>query len=221
VRCPLCSTRAAKRACPALGREICPVCCATKRGTEIACPPGCGYLAAARAHPAAVIQRQHERDLAFLTPRVGALTETQYRLFLFAQAIVLQQTKDAMPAPLDVDVADAAATVAATLETARKGIIYEHQAAAVPAQRLATELTRVVQDLVQRAGADAARLERDAALALRGLERVARDAQNDAPDEARPDRSWFNLATRLMAPASAPGPVPAAPDPEPPRKLVI
>jgi len=201
VRCPLCSTRAVKRACPALGREICPVCCATKRVAEIACPPDCGYLAAARAHPAAVVQRQQDRDLGFLMPRVGALTEAQYRLFLFAQAVVLQQAKDAMPAPIDADVADAAAAVAATLETARKGIIYEHQAASVPAQRLASELTRVVQDLVQRAGADAARLERDAALALRGLERVAREAEKDARDETRPDRSWFAAATRLMGSA--------------------
>ncbi|HYT73137.1 MAG TPA: hypothetical protein VEL79_00190, partial [Vicinamibacterales bacterium] len=59
--CVLCSARAAKRACPALGREICPSCCATKRLVEIACPPDCGYLSAARAHPAAVVQRQQDR----------------------------------------------------------------------------------------------------------------------------------------------------------------
>ena len=49
------------------------------------------------------------------------------------------------------DVAEAAATLASTLETAARGVIYEHQAQAPPAQRLvrdlrATEfLARVIQ----------------------------------------------------------------------------
>src|SRR5437762_3565531 len=148
--CPLCGTRKAKRACPVINRDICPVCCGTKRLTEIACPPDCPYLTSARVHPAAVVQRQHERDMQFLLPRIGDLTETQYRLFLYVQALVLTYAKSAIPAPHDVDVAEAAATVAATLETARKGIIYEHQAASLPAQRLATEIGRAVADLAKR-----------------------------------------------------------------------
>src|SRR5262245_65956202 len=95
--CSLCGTGKAKRACPALGRDICPVCCATKRQVEISCPPDCGYLSSARAHPAAVVQRQHERDMRFLIPLVADLSETQYRLFLYAQALVVQHAKDAMP----------------------------------------------------------------------------------------------------------------------------
>ena len=36
--CSLCGQRRAKRACPALGQQIWPVCCATKRLVEIRCP---------------------------------------------------------------------------------------------------------------------------------------------------------------------------------------
>lgn len=200
--CPLCGTRKARRVCPGTNQIICAVCCGTKRLTEIACPPDCAYLATARSHPAAVVQRQHTNDLGFVLPRISDLTEAQYRLFLFLQATVLQHAKAALPPPHDADVADAAATVAATLETARKGIIYEHQAASIPGQRLATEIGRVIADLRTRAGSEASRLERDAAAALRRLERAAREAAAHVPDPSSPDASWLALATRMMAGAA-------------------
>lgn len=196
--CPLCGERKAKRACPGTNQVICAVCCGTKRLTEIACPPDCAYLASARSHPAAVVQRQQTRDLEFVLPRISDLTDAQYRVFLFLQATVLQHAKSALPAPRDADVADAAATVAATLETARKGIIYEHQAASIPAQRLATEIGRAIGELRTRAGSEASRLERDAAAALRRLERAAREAAAHVPDPSAADSSWLALATRIM-----------------------
>jgi hypothetical protein len=196
--CPLCSSRKAKRACPGVHRDICTVCCGTKRLTEIACPPDCPYLATARVHPPAVVQRQQERDMEFLLPRIGDLSETQYRLLLYVQAIVLQQARSIVPSPHDSDVAEAVATVAATLETASKGIIYQHQAQSLPAQRLVTDITRAIGELAERGGAQRGRIERDAATALRRLERLAREARGEVPDEAAPDATWIGLATRLM-----------------------
>ena len=145
--CPLCSTRKAKRACPGVHREICAVCCGTKRLTEIACPPDCPYLATARVHPPAVVMRQQDRDMGFVLPRISDLTEMQYRLFLTCKPWCCNTPKATIPSPHDADVADAAATVAATLETAGKGIIYEHQAQSLPAQRLASEIGRSVAEL--------------------------------------------------------------------------
>jgi hypothetical protein len=179
------------------------VCCGTKRLTEIACPPDCPYLSSARAHPAAVVQRQQERDMAFVLPRISDLSETQYRLFLFVQAIVLQHASNAIPSLLDADVVEAAATVAATIETARRGIIYEHPAASLPAQRLATEVGEAVMNIARRAGADAPRIERDAAIALRRIERLAREAAIESPDPDRPATSWLALAERMMGPPGA------------------
>jgi hypothetical protein len=205
--CPACATRKAKRACPGIGRDICSVCCGTKRLVEIACPPDCPYLASARAHPAAVVQRQQDRDMRFLLPRISDLSEPQYRLFLFLQGVVLQYVREADPTPLDIDVAEATATVAATLETAGKGIIYEHQAATIPAQRLAAEIRKVVAEVAQGNGADAARVERDAAKSLRRIEGAARTAQAEVPDATYPDMSWLAMSTRLMSSAAAAEPV--------------
>jgi hypothetical protein len=210
--------RRAKRVCPALVRDICPVCCATKRHVEISCVPDCAYLSSSRAHPAAVVQRQHERDMRYLLPRITDLTETQSRLLMLSQALIVQHVKGASPAPNDSDVADGVASVAATLETAGKGIIYEHRAAAIPAQRIADLISAAIRDLVTRAGSDGARLERDAAKALRALERTAREAQRELPDATRPDTSWLTLATRILSGAQPPPKNDAAPEPP---KLVV
>ena len=181
--CPLCGQRRAKRACPALGRTICATCCATKRLTEIACPQSCAYLSSARTHPPAVVQRRRERDLRFLLPLLSDLTEAQYRLLLLLQAVTVRHAAAAIPPLTDADVAEAAAAVAATFETAGKGIIYEHQAGSVPAQRLATELGHHISE-VRRQGAPPS-LERDAVTALRHVERGAKTAaaalQGDDP----------------------------------------
>src|ERR1700704_4766830 len=59
VVCPLCGQRKARRGCPALDKQICAVCCGTKRLVQIECPPDCAYLAVAREHrpPAAARSR--------------------------------------------------------------------------------------------------------------------------------------------------------------------
>lgn len=152
--------------------------------------------------------------MRFLLPYVTDLSEPQYKLLLFLQGVVLQYARDADPTPLDADAAEAMATVAATLETAGKGIIYEHQAPTVPAQRLAAELRKVVAEIAARNGADAARVERDAAKSLRRMEKAARTAEAEIPDPTYPDMSWLALATRLVSNAAA---EPAAPEADKPR----
>ena len=196
--CPSCGQRRGKRACPALHAQICAVCCGTKRQTEIACPPECTYLALAKTHPPVAVKRRHERDLQFLLPVIRDLSDAQYRLLLMLQAFVLRDAEGTMPRPLDVDVAEAAASVAATLETARKGIIYEHHAKAVPAQRLAAGLLDVLKDMTGRAGAHAGRVEQDAVVALRSIESMARTAAAVFPEDAEAGAAWLTFASRLM-----------------------
>jgi hypothetical protein len=214
--CPLCNQRRAKRECPALGRAICAVCCGTKRQTEIDCPPACSYLSSARAHPAAVVQRRRERDYRFLLPLVAELSDQQYRLMLAFQAVTLKHAAGTIPAPLDGDVREAAATAAGTLETSQKGIIYEHQAASVPAQRLAIEY-RGMLDEIEKQG-PVRGLERDAALVLRRIEQAARDARAAFPEEA--DRAYLALLGRVMSSAAQADEGPA-PDGAPERGGLI
>jgi hypothetical protein len=177
---------------------ICTVCCATKRQVEIACPADCTYLTSAKSHPPAVVQRRQERDVGFVLPLISDLTDTQYRLLLFFQSLIVKHADGAIPAVLDTDLAEAAATVAATLETAGKGIIYEHQAVSVPAQRLATELGRGFTELAAQAGSQRGRIERDAATALRRIEKSARTAATGLAGDEEP--IYLNLLRRVLAP---------------------
>lgn len=157
--------------------------------------------------------------MRFLLPRISELTETQYQLFMFAQAIVVRHAKSVIPSPVDTDVAEGVASVAATLETAGKGIIYEHRAASIPAQRIATEISAAIGDLTKRAGSDGARLERDAVRALRALEHTARDARQEMTDPVRPEVSWVTFASRIMTGVEPPAAVAASTETE--SKLVI
>lgn len=200
VLCSLCGQRRAKRDCPAVGHAICAVCCGTKREVEIACPPSCSYLSSARAHPAATVQRRRERDYRFLLPLVAELTEQQYRLLLAFQAVTLKHAASVVPSPIDADVRDAAATAASTLETSQKGIIYEHQAGTIPAQRLAAEYRAMLAEIEKEGPVRG--LERDAVVVLRRIEQgVAKARDAFAEDGAR---AYLSLLGRVMTPSGGP-----------------
>lgn len=171
--CPLCNRRKARRHCPALGQQICAVCCGTKRLVEIRCPSTCGYLSASQAHPPAVVLRQQQKDLGVILPMLQGLTESQSRLLLFFGSLIARHVPQDFQSLRDQDIAEAAATLASTFETAGKGIIYEHRAGTGPAQHLATGLRQSFTELVK--DQSSAAFDRDAAIVLRRIEQTARD----------------------------------------------
>jgi len=189
--CPSCGQRKARRECPALARTICPVCCGTKRLVEIQCPSDCGYLAAAREHPAAVVRRQQARDVARLLPTIRPLTERQYQLFFLFQTAIARHTPDGFTRLVDADVAEAAAALASTLETAARGVIYEHTPASRTAQSLETALKRLLAEIREQGGTV---YDREAAIVLRAIEQGARDAR--LPHEG--DAAYLELMARLL-----------------------
>ena len=191
MSCPLCGVRKERRACPALGQTICAVCCGTKRLTEIQCPEGCVYLTTAREHPAAVVRRQQEHDVAILLPTIQGLTERQYQLFFLFQTLISRHTPGEFSRLVDDDVAEAAASVASTLETAARGVIYEHAAQSLPAQRLAAEMKTMLAEMRQQG---ATVYDREAAIVLRAIERGARDTRKAEPGDA----SYLVLMARLL-----------------------
>jgi hypothetical protein len=197
VQCPLCRQRPARRACPALGREICPVCCGTKRLAEIACPSTCGYLAAAQSHPAAVVRRQQERDLAFLTAVMKGLTPRQKEIVWAVLGLVGRFNADPLLRLNDEDVADMASSLSATLETAARGVIYEHRPRSVMAQRLSTDVRALVDQGRERAGAG---FDRDTAAALARIAGTFRDAGKLLGDQD--SSACLATVTRVMRAAA-------------------
>jgi hypothetical protein len=140
--------------------------------TEIRCPATCFYLQSARAHPAAVEQRQREHDVALIVPTIRDLTQRQQQLFFLLLGVIRAQANDPLRPIIDADVADAAAALAATYETGARGVIYEHRTQSLPAQRLVSDLQAAVADIGRDGGSRL--LEREAPYALRAIERGAR-----------------------------------------------
>jgi hypothetical protein len=193
VLCPLCGTRRARRGCPALGQQICAVCCGTKRLVQIECPADCTWLASAREHPPAVVVRQQQHDVALLVPIVREFTERQSQLFFLLSTALVRYEPPELQALLDDDVRESAAALAATLETASRGVIYEHRPASLPAERLMTALKAVLAEAGRGAGSS---FERDAAIVLRRIAEAAAELRVLEPESRR---TLLELLGRLIS----------------------
>jgi len=210
MSCPLCRVRKARRACPGIGQEICTVCCGTKRIVEISCPPTCIYLTTSQKHPAAVVKRQTEQDLVVLMGALGRVSEPQLQVFFVIHTFISRFRHDGSGQLVDADVAEAAGALAASFETAAKGVLYEHQATAAAAESLRRELklflAQIAGDPSSGGAASATRFEREVAVVLRGIERGAR---HDAPGVGSGPVDYLSLVARILherPPDAAPRP---------------
>lgn len=175
-----------------MGHQICTVCCGTKRLTEIACPADCVYLATARDHPPSVAVRQQQRDFALFVEALRDFNEGQTQLFVAVNSVITRYEAPEFQAIVDDDVVDAAAALAATFETASRGVIYEHRPSTLAAERLAAAIRTILAE-AGRGGGSA--FERDAAVVLRRVEQTARAAQASAAGDAR---AYFKLLDRVL-----------------------
>ena len=133
------------------------------------------YLAVAREHPPAVAVRRQKHDVAALVRHMRDLSEQQSQLFFLIVTFLLQYQPPELNPLIDEDVAEAMEALAATFETAARGVIYEHRAASLPAERLASGLKPHAHGgrTDRRIGIPARRLRRLAARRNRGARRDA------------------------------------------------
>jgi len=190
--CPLCGTRRARRGCPAVGAQICAVCCGTKRLIEIPCPSDCPWLATAREHPAAAVVRQRQRDVALLMRAVRDFSERQSQVFLLISTFLVKYEAPELRAINDRDVIEGLAALASTYETSVRGVIYEHRPASLPAERLVNLLKPI---LAQAGEGGGSAFEGDAAVVLRRAVETAREA--GAAEAANP-RAFLDFLTRVI-----------------------
>jgi hypothetical protein len=214
VLCPLCGTRRARRACPALGHQICAVCCGTKRLVQIACPSDCAWLVSAREHPAAVTVRQQQRDVGVLLQVIRDFNERQSQLFLLIGTFLVRYEAPELQPVIDDDVAEAMAALAATFETSARGVIYEHRPASLPAERLVAGLKPLLAEAGRGAGTS---FERDAAAVLRRVEDAVREVR--ALDQEN-RRAFLDVLARIVRKGDEEAAGPSA-EPTPPSRLIV
>jgi hypothetical protein len=214
VVCPLCGNRRARRGCPAVGQQICAVCCGTKRLVEINCPADCVWLASSREHPPAAAVRQQQRDRSLLMPLMLDFTERQAELFFLVASFIVRYEPPELHPLVDEDVAAGVGALASTFETASRGVIYEHRAASLPAERLSAALKPALAEMGRGFGSA---FERDAAGVLRRLATLAGDVRALEPDNRR---GLLELLRRVVTafPAADRN---AAGSEEPPPSLIV
>jgi hypothetical protein len=214
VLCPLCGIRKARRTCPAVHDQICTVCCGTKRLTEINCPADCVYLATAREHPPAAAVRRQQQDFTLFVKALADFNRRQAQLFLAVNTVIARYEPPELQAVVDDDVVEAAAALAATYETASRGVIYEHRASTLSAGRLAAAIRAMISEV---GGTGGSAFERDVALVLRRVEQTARTAQASASGDVR---AYFKLLDRVLSKRDEP-PGSAPSDDEKPARLIL
>jgi hypothetical protein len=149
------------------------------------------HLVSAREHPAATVRRQHERDFGTLLPTIRHLTERQQQLFFVFVSVISRHVPDGFGRLLDADIADAAGALAATAETAARGVIYEHSTQSVPAEKLARELQATLASIEKEARV----YDHEVATTLRAIETGAREIRKSAPGG---DSLYLELLRRLL-----------------------
>jgi hypothetical protein len=212
VLCPLCGIRRARRGCPALDKQICAVCCGTKRLVQIQCPSDCTWLASAREHPPSIVVRRHQRDLGVVVQATRDFNERQSQIFVLVASFLLQYAPPDLHSVIDEDVADAVAALASTYETAARGVIYEHRPASLPAERLATELKRV---LAEAGKGTTSSFDRDAGVVLRRVAEGVRDVRASDHENAR---AFLDLLARVLPAGGLPE---APPESAEPSRLIV
>lgn len=163
---------------------------------EIRCPETCPYLASAREHPPAVVQREQQRDVAALTHTMRDVTERQQQLMFLLLGIARRYEGDPLQSLVDADVADAARALASTLETENRGVIYEHQPGTLAAQRLVTDWKALFKDISSREGGERL-VHRDGPVALRAIEHGATELGRVLPGG---DHAYLQLIARMLRP---------------------
>jgi hypothetical protein len=158
---------------------------------EIACPADCIYLTAARDHPPAVVVRRQQRDFTQFIQALRDFNERQSRLFVAINTAIVRYQPSDLHGIVDDDVIEASAALAATFETAARGVIYDHRPATRTAERLADAIRQMLSDAGHRGTA----FERDAAVVLRRVEHTARAVHDDDPGNPR---AYLGLLDRVV-----------------------
>ena len=131
-------------------------------------------------------------DLGFIVQFIRDLSQRQSDLFSAISLCLQRYEPPELQALIDDDVADAAAALAATFETASRGVIYEHRSASLPADRLATALKPIIAEAGKSGGSA---FDRDAAVVLRRIEDAARRARTH---ETSNRRAFLDLLERVL-----------------------
>ncbi len=146
MKCVSCVKRKAKRYCPALRGSICPGCCGEKRGVEIKCPLDCVYFVEGQKHQQLKVMHQRIRKEGTVSyVRRAELYNRNPGVFARIEKIFAEAYR-ANRKLRNEDVVSALGLVKNTLDTERKGLIYQYQGENSFANELSTRILIALTD---------------------------------------------------------------------------
>jgi len=102
AKCSRCDAKKARRRCPALGSEICALCCGRIRGKEIHCPAGCEYLVQhAPYQEKKVLERRETADSRSAPRKREPALDDRMKWMLFSVEATLKKIAERNPAFTD------------------------------------------------------------------------------------------------------------------------
>ena len=145
--CVICKKRQAKRSCPALNAKICPICCATDRMMELACPESCVHLETGRQNAA---QREgHFMAQARAAAGLGRphLHPGHLHIIGTIHKAIAEVRRSRFRDLRDSDILAALVNAHKNLETADSGLIYEHPVTSPPVRAVSEHIREELETL--------------------------------------------------------------------------
>src|SRR5262249_30014648 len=148
----------------------------------------------------AVEIRQERGDVGRFVQMMRDLSERQSSILVLISTFLVRYEAPELQPLIDADVAEAMGALAATFETAARGVIYEHRPASLPAERLVAGLRPL---LIEAGKSGGTSCERDAAAVLRRVEEAIREVRADDQENRR---AFLDLLARIVSKAPPDGP---------------
>jgi hypothetical protein len=147
IVCKICQKKRARRYCPGVGGDICPVCCGTERENTIDCPLDCEHLQSARRHeqPTAL----DPVSLPNQDVRVSEDFIREHEELVVWLTLALEQAMEKERA-VDTDAREALQALIRTYRTLESGLIYETRPQNPFAAAIQTELKTSIDDVRKR-----------------------------------------------------------------------
>lgn len=144
MKCLICEKRKGKRHCPAKRGYICPICCGEKRGVEIDCPLDCTYYVEGQKYQQEKVSRQRLRkegvDSFVRRAELYNKNPEIFRDLEIAFVNVFRSNNRIR----NIDLAEGLELVLKTLDTEKRGLLYDHRSENTFANDISDRVIRIV-----------------------------------------------------------------------------
>jgi len=147
IPCKLCEKRRAKRHCPGVEGEICPVCCGAERENTVDCPSDCVYLREARLRDRPVAITEADLPNKDISLSEDFIRKQEHVVMWLGNALarVMQAGRS-----VDGDAREGLESLIKTYRTLEAGLIYETRPANPFAADIQEALKQAVEELRKR-----------------------------------------------------------------------